>query len=102
VQVSSTEDVARPDRHQIFHLRSSRCRSVALFFPHLSFLITLALLPACVSNSRVLLLLLPSRASGRAGPAGSSPAHVGWAGPSPKKLKKKRKNKNKNKKNYKV
>jgi len=74
VQVSSTDDVARPSRHQSFHLRSSRCRSVALFFPHLSFLITLALLPACVSNSRVLLLLLPSRATG----LGQWPGRAGW------------------------
>jgi len=46
------EDVAQPGRHQRLHLRSSSYRSVAFFFPRFSFLITLALLPACVSNSR--------------------------------------------------
>ena len=46
------EDVAQPGRHQRLHLRSSSYRSVEFFFPRFSFLITLALLPACVSNSR--------------------------------------------------
>ena len=48
------EGVARPGRHQRLHLRSSSYRSVAFFFPRFSFLFTLALLPACVSNSRML------------------------------------------------
>jgi len=46
------EDVAQPGRHQRLHLRSSSYRSVEFFFPRFSFLITQALLPACVSNSR--------------------------------------------------